>query len=242
MKLTNEQEQTIFSGILGDGSLSHSGNMSFSCIHKEYLELKHNLLGDLCIGGVKQRDNNGYKKGSIYWISTKANDYCKHIYSLEIEDFINKLDELGVALWAFDDGALHKKDYFFNINTHAIDFETQENVLIPFLNKFDIFPKIYSETKKDGRKFNYLYIPLWSGVFELSKMMRKLNLGCYSYKLLPKELEDIYFEIKDTEEFKERQTSYSKTCYLKKKLGLTQKDYLCEYFGTHEIKRKSSPI
>ncbi len=63
--------------------------------------------------------------------------------------------------------------------------------------------------------------------------MRKLNLECYSYKLLPKELEDFYFEYKDTEEFKNRITSYSKTCFLKKKLGLTQKDFLCEYFGTH---------
>lgn len=135
-------------------------------------------------------------------------------------------------MWCFDDGALHKKDYFFNLNTHAIDLETQTNVLIPFLNKFNIYPKVYSETKKDGRKFYYLYISLWSGVFELSRMMRKLGLDCYSYKLLPKELEDFYFDNKDTEEFMERKTSYAKTCFLKKKLGLKSTDYLSEYFGT----------
>ena len=232
MEITNEQKQTIFSGILGDGSLSASGNMSFSCIHKEYLELKAAHMGDLTIS-VEEKENNGYKKGTIFKLGTRANDFCKSLYPLEIEDFIDELDELGIAMWCFDDGAIHKKDYFFNINTHAIDFETQSEILIPFLNKFNIFPKIYSETKKDGRKFNYLYISLWSGVFELSRMMRKLNLDCYSYKLLPKELEDFYFSVKDTEEFKQRLTSYSKTCFLKKKLGLKTTDYMCEYFGTH---------
>lgn len=241
MEITNEQKQVMLSGILGDGSLSSTGNMSFSCIHEEYLNLKANLMGDLTIS-VKEVENNGYKKGVIYRLGTKVNQYSKDLYPKDIEDFIDMLDELGIALWCFDDGALHKKDYFFNINTHAIDLDVQTDVLIPFLNKYNIFPKVYSETKKDGRKFNYLYIPLWSGVFELSKMMRKLNLDCYLYKLLPKELEDFYFEYKDTEEFKERKTSYAKTCFLKKKLGLSQKDYICEYFGTHVIKKKPSPI
>ena len=242
MEIINEQKQVMISGILGDGSLQKTGNMSFSCIHKEYMELKYKLLNDLCIGDVKVRENNGYKKGIIYWISTKANPYSKRLSGLSIKNFINDLDELGIALWCFDDGAIHKKDYFFNINTHAIDLDTQTNVLVPFLNKHNIFPKIYSETKKDGRKFNYLYIPLWSGVFELSRMMRKLNLDCYSYKLLPKELEDFYFEYKDTEEFKERKTSYAKTCFLKKRLGLSQKDYICEYFKTHTVDKKQPII
>lgn len=238
MEITNEQKQVMLSGILGDGSLNSTGNMSFSCIHREYMELKAAYMDDLTIS-VEERENNGYKKGIIYRLGTKANQYSKNLYSKDIKYFINELDEFGIALWCFDDGALHKKDYFFNINTHAIDLDTQINVLIPFLNKYNIFPKVYSETKKDGRKFNYLYIPLWSGVFELSRMMRKLNLDCYSYKLLPKELEDFYFNVKDTEEFKQRLTSYSKTCFLKKKLGLKSTDYMCEYFGTH-TRRKST--
>jgi hypothetical protein len=81
---------------------------------------------------------------------------------------------------------------------------------------------------------------MWSGVFELSRMMRKLDLDCYSYKLLPKELEDFYFDNKDTEEFMERKTSYAKTCFLKKKLGLKPTDYLAEYFGTWSKLSKKS--
>ncbi len=164
MEITNEQKQTILSGILGDGSLSYSGNMSFTCIHEEYLKLKSNYMGDLSIS-VEEKENNGYKKGTIFKLGTRANKYCKGLYSLKIENFIDDLNELGIALWAFDDGALHKKDYFFNLNTHAIDLDTQTNVLIPFLNKFNIYPKIYSETKKDGRKFNYLYIYLFGVEF-----------------------------------------------------------------------------
>lgn len=239
MIVTNEQKQVMLSGILGDGSLikGAGGAMSFSCQHREYLEYKKELLGDLATE-IREVTNNGFKKGVIYTLRCKANDYGKLLFKYSFEDVMRELDGLGLAMWGYDDGALHKKDYFFNLNTHAIDFDTQQNILIPYLNKFNIFPKIYSETKKDGRKFYYLYISLWSGVFEMSKELRKINLDCYSYKTLPRELEDFYFDIKDTEEFKSRCTSYSKTCFLKNKLGLSQKEFMCEYFGTHIIKRK----
>lgn len=94
MKITNEQKQTILSGILGDGSISNTGNMSFTCIHEEYMRFKHKLLGDLCIGDVKMKDNNGYKKGVIYRVGTKANNYCKNLHPINIKKFIGDLDEL----------------------------------------------------------------------------------------------------------------------------------------------------
>jgi len=71
--LTNEQKQTLLSGILGDGYLIKNGGgaMSFCCIHKEYLELKKELLGDLATE-VKAVNNNGYKKGIIYTLRARA--------------------------------------------------------------------------------------------------------------------------------------------------------------------------
>ena len=201
MEITNEQKQVMLSGILGDGSLTKNGAMSFSCSHKEYMEYKKELLGDLCVAEVRESVNMGYKKAPIYNISCRVSDYGKSLLTYTYQDIVNELDELGIALWLADDGSRHKTANFYNINTHAIDRDIEEKVLIPFFNKLNIYPKILTETKKDGRVFSYLYVSKWQGAMELSRMIRKLNLNCYNYKVMPLELEDSYFKLKDNDEF-----------------------------------------
>lgn len=224
--ITNEQKQVMLSGVLGDGSLikDAGGAMSFSCIHKEYLELKQKLLGNLA-SEITERTNNGYKKGIIFNLRVRANDYGKLLLKYDFEDIMKEIDELGIALWSFDDLSRHKKDNFYNICTHAIDREVEENILIPYLNKFNIFPKVLIENKTDGRMFSYLYVSKWRGAMELSSFMRKLNLKCYDYKLIPVEMEDAYFNIKDTEEFKAK-TTQGKTNMIKKHLSIPYKDFM----------------
>lgn len=202
MEITNEQKQVMLSGLLGDGSLIKNGGgaMSFSCQHKEYMEFKKELLKDLA-SEVKEVNNNGYKKGTIYTLRCKANDYGKLLFKFSYEDIMREIDDLGIAMWLVDDGSRHKTANFYNINTHAIDRGIEEKVLIPFFNKLNIYPKILTETKKDGRVFSYLYISKWQGAMELSRMIRKLNLSCYNYKIMPLELEESYFKLKDNDEF-----------------------------------------
>ena len=225
MEITNEQKQVMISGILGDGSLHKTGAMSFNCIHKEYMELKKEFLGDLCIADVRESMNMGYKKAPIYSISCRVSDFGKDLLNYTHKDLVNELDELGLALWMFDDGSRHKKNNFYNINTHAIDRNIEDKVLIPFFNKLNIFPKILTETKKDGRVFSYLYISKWDGAMELSRIMRKINLSCYDYKLMPIELEESYFLLKDEDSFK-NSTSYQKTNIIKKGLGISSNSFL----------------
>ena len=131
MNITNEQKQVMLSGILGDGYLKKEGGMTFSCSHKEYMEFKKELLGNLCISEVKENMNNGYKKAPIYSISCKTSDYGKLLLKYNYKDITKELNSLGVAMWLFDDGAIHQKHYFFNISTHAIDLNVQKEILIP---------------------------------------------------------------------------------------------------------------
>lgn len=231
--LTNEQKQVILSGILGDGRLKH-GRAFFSCIHKEYMELKKKLLGDIGLL-VERKENNGYKKGAfIYKLQTLVHPEIKKYESYSIEGILKELDELGIALWVLDDGSRHKKNNFYNINTHALDRQIEEDLLIPFFNKLNIFPKITTETKKDGRCFSYLYIAKWVGAMEISRILRKIPLECYSYKLMPIEMEEAYFKYKDLEEFKDM-TSLQKTAYIKNEMGLKQKNKLLDNVTSTEM-------
>lgn len=224
MIITNAQKQVLLSGILGDGSLIKNGGgaMSFSCQHREYMEFKKKLLGDLA-SEVREVQNNGYKKGTIYTLRCKASDYGKLLFKYSYEDIMREIDELGIAMWLADDGSRHKTANFYNINTHAISREVEESILIPYLNKLDIYPKVLTETKTDGRVFSYLYISKWKGAMELSRMLRKLNLSCYDYKLTPIELEDTYFKLKDNKDFIEGSTQ-KRTNLIKKDLNISFND------------------
>ncbi len=60
---------------------------------------------------------------------------------------------------------------------------------------------------------------------ELSKMMRKINLKCYDYKLMPVELEDSYFLLKDNLEFSVC-TQIQKTNMVKDLLVIDRKAFM----------------
>lgn len=240
--LNNEQKQTILSGILGDGSLYSSGYMQFSCIHKEYMEMKNTFLGNLS-GEVLLKDNKGYKAdGKIYRLTTQKSRDLWKFDKYSIQDVVNELDELGIALWLGDDGSRHRTANFYNINTHALTEDVQRNVLIPFFHKFNIFPQILKEVKKDGRVFHYLYVSKWKGAMELSRMFRKLNLKCYDYKLMPIELEEAYFTLKDTEEFKNG-TTRKRTDLVKKFLNIHYHEHVnVSTSGVDMVKLDSSTL
>ena len=101
---------------------------------------------------------------------------------MDLKDVIGNLDSLGIALWFYDDGSLHKDRLFYNLNTHKFSKEIQEQLFIPFFNKWGIFPKTIVERKKDGRVFHYLTIGKYDGAIKISQILEKYPLDCYSYK------------------------------------------------------------
>lgn len=199
--LTNNQKQVILSGILGDGSLLENGRIIFKSVEKEYLEYKKDLLGDLS-NEVKKVPNNGFLKGFIYVLAAKATDYGKKVFDYSVEEILQELDDLGIAMWIYDDGSLHLKKNFYNICTHSY-LEKEQEVFIDFLKKYNIYPKIRKEVKKDGRIFYYLAVSRHEGAFEINGILKKNYVNCYNYKLWSSEEYALYKEALKYKEFRQ---------------------------------------
>lgn len=164
LNLSNEQLQVLISGKFGDGCLHTPRNensnsvYSTNCIHKEYIEYKHRLLGNLSFN-ILEEVNRGFKQNTIYRFSTHTSEDITKIRNMSLQEALNLMDELGLALWFYDDGSLHKTKLFYNLNTQAFSKEENKEIFIPFLTKFGITAIPTIEKKKDGRELWYLRIP-----------------------------------------------------------------------------------
>lgn len=185
LSLNKNQLQVILSGMLGDGCItttnSNSTLFTTNCKHEEYIDFKINLLGNMFKNKRKQ-EYNGFCNTPIFIMRTKSNKELEQIRAMSIQNILNNLDELGIALWFYDDGSLHKNNLFYNLNTHAFPKDIQEQYFIPFFNELGIYPSLQLEKKKDGRTFWYLRIGKFSGADKVSAILEKYPLECYSYK------------------------------------------------------------
>lgn len=185
--LTNNQVQVLVSGVLGDAHIaitkSNKGRYITNCVFKEYLEYKKVLLGSLANPKIIERINQGYKHNLIYHLTSKPDNRIKRLNQLPLKEKLNLLDELGLALWFYDDGSLHKKNHFFNLNTHSFDEWDHYNILVPFFESLGMCPKVFKDKKKDGREFCYLYFGKHYGAFEIMKILSKYPIDCYKYKM-----------------------------------------------------------
>ena len=185
LSLSENQLQVVLSGILGDGYIhktnSNSTYFVTNCKYEEYVNYKMNLLGDL-FKSKSYIKENGFCKTPINVLRTKASEVFEIVKELSIKEILDNLNELGIALWFYDDGSLHKKNLFYNLNTHSFSREIQETYFIPFFNRLGIYPKLQIERKKDGREFWYLRIGKFSGADKISDILEKYPIKCYSYK------------------------------------------------------------
>lgn len=182
----NEQLQVFLTSQLGDGCIctsnTNSTYYSTNCKYEEYIDFKSNLLGEM-FKSKKYVVKNGFASTPIWIMRSKSSKYLLNIKNLSIKDIINNLNDLGVALWFYDDGSLHKNKLFYNLNTHKFRKEVQEDIFIPFFNSLNIYPKITREEKKDGRVFYYLRIGKFDGSINISNILKKYPVNCYNYKL-----------------------------------------------------------
>lgn len=184
--LTNNQIQVLLSGMLGDGHIQTKNNISSTystnSIFEEYIDFKLNLLGNLK-GKKRTYINKGYKENLITYCSSRSSKEITKLNKLPIENKLKLLDNLGLALWFYDDGSLHKNYLFFNLNTQNFDKELQQSVFIPYFNTLGMKPKLLADKKKNGKEFYYLYFGKHFGAFEIMKILSKYPLKCFEYKL-----------------------------------------------------------
>jgi hypothetical protein len=185
--LTIEQQQVILTGSFGDGFICKTkSNKSYyvtNCIHKDYLIYKIGLLKNLCTGHIREYINQGYKQNTIYSFNSIYSLGITQFNALSLEEKLKKFTDLGIALWFYDDGSLHHKNYFYNLNTHKFCQEVNEDILKPYFNTLGMYPKVLRDKKKDGRIFYYLHFSKHKGAFEISNILSKYYIECFKYKL-----------------------------------------------------------
>lgn len=183
---TREQLQVFLTAHLGDGCIHTSNSNSTyyitNCIHEEYIDFKKTLLGNM-FKKKKLIPENGYANTPIWGMRSKSSKDLNILKEMDISEVVNHLDELGIALWFYDDGSLHRVKGFYNLNTHKFPKEIQEEVFIPFFHKFGIYPTLRTERKKDGRLFYYLSINKYNGADKISEILSKYPIDCYSCKV-----------------------------------------------------------
>ena len=183
--LTREQLQVFLTARLGDGCItttnSNSTYYTTNCKFEEYIDHKSELLGDM-FPKKTFPVKNGFCQSPLYNLRSCSSNILKVIKELPLEEVINNLDELGIALWFYDDGSRHKTDLNYNLNTQKFSYEEHTDIFIPFFNKFGIHPVVRTENKKDGRLFYYLGINKYKGANIISEILSKYPVNCYSYK------------------------------------------------------------
>lgn len=176
--LTNKQESLIIACLLGDGYISKhiegQKNPKLEIQHsekqKDYLMWKRDLLErhGLKVSKVYSVGRNGYEAYRFRVDLTKEDGlYLRHrFYPNENKTItrhdLNKLDELGLAIWFMDDGCRRvswdkKKNKCtgrsLHLATHSYTYE--ENVIIK--NYFKVVWNIEMNIRRDGKHY-YLAI------------------------------------------------------------------------------------
>ena len=185
--LSNSEIQLLLSAYLGDGCFnkqidSKNYRITFSSISKDLLEFKKSLLTNLSSTDIVEVDNNGYKKSSIFKFTINTNFLITTFYNLTFNEKLNLLDELGIALWLYDDGSLHKEKLFYNLNTHSFSYE-ENKMICKILFNFSINAKLTKEKKVSGKEYWYCRIGKYDGAFEISQILLKYPVKSLLYKV-----------------------------------------------------------
>lgn len=106
-ELTEEQNQIILGGILGDGNLKKNGsNYYYRECHaigeKEYLTWKYSMLGNVTTGKIFDIPGRGYSPQVGF--QTRNSSTFTECAKKTLLEVIDELDELGFMVWALDDG------------------------------------------------------------------------------------------------------------------------------------------
>lgn len=216
--LTREQTQVFLTARLGDGCISKTKSGCFfyttNCKHLQYLEYKRSLLGKGKINYVKR---NGYSQTPIYTMYGGAWPVLKLIKSLELNKVLAGLDSMGLALWFYDDGSLHKRDLYYNLNTQRFSLKDHQEVLVPYFNSLGITAKIRTDNSHDHPLY-YLGINKYEGAYDINNILHKYPVDCYSYKLWSSETIQKWSNLQEKVKSTDRDLSPRQLSYIWKSL------------------------
>ena len=171
--LDNVAEQVLFGTMLGDSYLykssknSASLRMTHSIKQESYLNEKIRILSNLNIKSYIGTASSGYGKGkihksaysstSMYLNSIKNIFYPKGKKEISI-NILNKIGDIGLAIWIMDDGKLKKSikngEEGWVLHTEGFDDVSVNNIIYYLNNKYNLNIKSHYRENTNGQ---YLY-------------------------------------------------------------------------------------
>lgn len=126
--LNEDQISCMIGSLLGDGSISKSGNFQSTHSSKqlEYIEYKQKIFG----GSITEaKHKNSYSSNSIFTLRLPVNAQTKYLRDLiyidgnkEISNILKYIDEKSLAFWYMDDGFIinPKSNNEWNYSSYAM--------------------------------------------------------------------------------------------------------------------------
>lgn len=191
--LEEDDKQVIYASILGDGCAClrkpiKEKFLVLSSSKKMYLEYKCVYLAKNLFSqtGFNPNSNSlGYnKKGIIYTKQSYSHPEITRISELPATEIVKLLNEVGFALWMFDDGSLHKKHLTYHLYTNSFSIDEVKEFIVLLEQLFNISGRLRFDRKKDGRCFPYIYFRKESSAI-ISTILEKYSNHELAYKIIP---------------------------------------------------------
>lgn len=208
-QITYHQKQLVLGSLLGDASLNivNSKRVSKKYVNKgtrarvkfrhgpkqfDYLSWKYKILINHAKTAPKLKNSSGFTKlTASFSTSCEFYDIIKPTLINDVKspnfEWLNEIDEFGLAVWYMDDGGLTNNVARF----HSNDFTYCENeCLVNWLfNKFGIRSSIKTAKKKDGK--SYYYVSLYRDSTKLlASLIAKYVPNNMRYKLPSSEYDE----------------------------------------------------
>lgn len=188
--LTTKQKSIVYGTLLGDGYINSDNYLAITHGEKQldYINWLGEMLKPYVIGIDKRHPskNSIYSQKPTYTIKTIAHPWIVEIRKLCYpngkkvisKEWLNKIDELALAVWFMDDGSLNKR--YGTMVFCTMSFSYDEHLLIQkwFFDKWGI------ETKIEKRRNNTYVIRInASKAHLLRKIISPHVPSCMKYKV-----------------------------------------------------------
>ncbi len=235
--------QIIYGSILGDGCIAKDGRYAegHGIVQKDYILEKKRILKNLNIRDYIYIPKCGYSKGKQeIQIRSSVCQFLKDIRDeLYIDNkktinlnFLNKINNIGIAIWIADDGHLHynkKNNNSYNYRLHIEGFDKKSANIIKeyFINK-GYNCNLIKRENCDG----YCLYFTQEASRNLGKNIAKYMPISMKYKI-PLEFKEINYELKDY---------VSNLKYYLSEEQVTKHLNLTEYKDRHSIQPKKHSL
>lgn len=193
----NDLKQLLIGSLLGDGSFCSAGkttkNMYLSIAHsvkqEEYLKFKVSILEKYGLSSNIRYSlikNSRYKNSEIsecrhksrlhpIFTDIRAKYYDQYGYKRIHKEFVQNIDELGLAIWYMDDGYVTKNSCIFS--SCSFTLEEQQILADILLEKFDLHFNL-------GKHDNSMYLQA-KDFPKFVNLIKPYVIPSMQYKLIP---------------------------------------------------------